>query len=147
MQREKEEEVKAVEETNKKKELEERARQEYDKVGAEGVGRGGGGGGEEYRKRGSGGGETCTYIYTYVRACFLGMVYCFYIIVVVMQWMEKKRKEQTQNKLANKVTQEKKVDKGELINTSDYWKRYLPVTPHVCPLVEWLVGLLGCLVG
>ena len=43
MQREKEEEVKAVEETNKKKELEERARQEYDKVGAEGVGRGGGG--------------------------------------------------------------------------------------------------------
>ena len=103
--------------------------------------------GEEYRKRGRGGGETCTYIYTYVRACFLGMVYCFYIIVVVMQWMEKKRKEQTQNKLANKVTQEKKVDKGELINTSDYWKRYLPVTPHVCPLVEWLVGLLGCLVG
>ena len=78
LQREKEEEVKAVEETNKKKELEERARQEYDKVGAEGVGRVGGGGGgggihkaRKWKERSTERGveEEGKHVHTFTRTC------------------------------------------------------------------------------
>ena len=91
MQREKEEEVKAVEETNKKKELEERARQEYDKVGAEGVGRGRGGGGgihkaRKWRERSTERGveEEGKHVHTFTRTCVRAFLEWFTVSTLLL---------------------------------------------------------------